>query len=130
MLAQLGAKSTTGGGARMAEDRLKAELWIKAQIRVCDRENIPATIARRGDPTGGAILVKVNRFDAGCRVYTQVRDRDANPAWLCATGADPVPEAEADAYIQRQVQRDYDLWVLEIEDPKARYTLRERVIEN
>ena len=113
----------------MAEDKLKAEFWIKAQIRVCDRENIAATIARRGDPTGGAILVKVNRFAAGCRVYTQVRDRDANPAWLCATGAEPVPEAEADAYIQRQIQRDYDLWVLEIEDPKARYVLRERIIE-
>ncbi len=113
----------------MAEDRLKAELWIKAQIRVCDRENIPATIVRRGDPTGGAILIKVNRFDAGCRVYTQVRDQESNPAWLCATGANPVPEPDADAYIQRQIQRDYDLWVLEIEDPKGRYTLRERVIE-
>ncbi|MBI3516706.1 MAG: DUF1491 family protein [Proteobacteria bacterium] len=114
----------------MAEDRLKAELWLKAQIRLCDRDGIPATIVRRGDPTGGAILIKVNRYDAGCRVYTQVRDRDANPAWLCATGADPVAEADADAYIQRQVQRDYDLWVLEIEDPKARWALRERVIES
>jgi hypothetical protein len=114
----------------MAEDRLKAELWIKAQIRLCDRDGIPATIARRGDPTGGAILVKLNRLEAGCRVYTQVRDHDANPAWLCATGTDPVAETEADAYIQRQIQRDYDLWVLEIEDPKGRYALRERIVES
>ena len=114
----------------MAEDRLKAELWIKAQIRLCDRDGIAATIARRGDPTGGAILVKINRLESGCRVYTQVRDRDANPAWLCATGADPVAEREADAYIQRQIQRDYDLWVLEIDDPKGRYALRERIVEN
>jgi hypothetical protein len=113
----------------MTESRLKAELWIKAQIRICDRQSIPATIARRGDPTGGAILIKLNRFDAGCRVYTQVRDADYNPAWLCATGPEPVPEAEADAYIQRQIQRDYDLWVLEIEDPKARWQLTERIIE-
>jgi len=113
----------------MAEDRLKAELWIKAQIRLCDREGIAAAIVRRGDPTGGAILLKLNRLTAGCRVYTQVRDRDSNPAWLCATGPEPVPEAEADAYIERQVKRDYDLWVLEIEDPKARWVLRERTIE-
>ncbi len=113
----------------MAEDRLKAEFWIKAQIRVCDRENIAAAIARRGDPSGGAILIKLNRFAAGCRVYTQVRDRDANPAWLSATGPEPVPEAEADAYIQRQIQRDYDLWVLEIEDPKGRWVLHERIID-
>lgn len=113
----------------MAESKLKAELWIKAQIRICDRNSIPATITRRGDPTGGAILVKLNRFDAGCRVYTQVRDADYNPAWMCATGPEPVPEAEADAYVQRQIQRDYDLWVLEIEDPKARWELHERIIQ-
>jgi hypothetical protein len=113
----------------MAEGRLKAELWVKAQIRQCDIENIAATIVRRGDPTGGAILIKLNRFEAGCRVFTQVRDADYNPAWLSATGPEPVPEAEADAYIQRQIQRDYDLWVLEIEDPKARWQLRERIIE-
>jgi hypothetical protein len=114
----------------MAEDRLKAELWIKAHVRLCDINSIPATIVRRGDPTGGAILLKLNRLENGCRVYTQVRDGDANPAWLCATGPDPVAEAEADAYIRRQIERDYDLWVLEIEDPKARYTLHERVIES
>lgn len=113
----------------MAEDRLKAELWIKAQIRLCDKDGIPAAIVRRGDPTGGAILIKLNRLADGCRVYTQVRDADYNPAWLCATGAAAVPEAEADAYIQRQIQRDYDLWVLEIEDPKARWVLHERTIE-
>jgi hypothetical protein len=113
----------------MAEDRLKAELWIKAQIRLCDRDGIPATIVRRGDPTGGAILVKLNRHQAGCRVYSQVRDGDYNPAWLSATGPEPVPEPEADAYIERQIQRDYDLWVLEIEDPKARWRLNERIID-
>jgi hypothetical protein len=113
----------------MAEDRLKAELWIKAQIRLCDRDGIPATIVRRGDPTGGAVLIKLNRHEAGCRVYSQVRDADYNPAWLSATGPEPVPEADADAYIQRQVQRDYDIWVLEIEDPKGRWTLHERIID-
>jgi hypothetical protein len=128
MLVIRNAKST-GAGKHMAEDRLKAELWIKAQIRLCDKDSIPAAIVRRGDPTGGAILIKLNRLDAGCRVYTQVRDADYNPAWLCATGAAPVPEAEADAYIQRQIQRDYDLWVLEIEDPKGRWVLHERTIE-
>jgi hypothetical protein len=113
----------------MAEDRLKAELWVKAQLRQCDIDNITATVLRRGDPTGGAVLIKLNRFDAGCRVYAQVRDGDSNPAWLSATGRDPVPEVDADGYIQRQIKRDGDLWVIEVEDPKARYVLRERVID-
>ena len=36
--------------------------------------------------------------------------------WTPATGADPVPEVDADTYLQRQLDFDPDLWILEIED--------------
>ena len=39
-----------------------------------------------------------------------------------------MPEAEADAYIARQVTRDPDLWVLEIEDRKGTYKIDGKIV--
>lgn len=102
------------------EAKLRAKLFVQAQIRLCAADAIPATVVRKGDPDAGVVLVKVLRSRETCDVYTQARRGDGTLGWLRATGAQPVSEADADAYIARQIDRDYDLWVLEIEDPKGR----------
>jgi hypothetical protein len=107
---------------------LTTGLWVMAQVRLCDRAFMPATVVRRGDPDAGTVLLKLNRFEAGVVVYTQASSMDDAPAWSRGTGPTPVTEAEADAYIARQVQRDPDVWVLEIEDRKSQYKLDGRVV--
>jgi hypothetical protein len=107
---------------------LNTGLWVSAQVRLCDRAFIPATVVRRGDPDAGTVLVKLNRFEAGVTVYTQASTLDDEPAWSRGTGPTPVAEADADAYIARQVARDPDLWVLEIEDRKGTYKLDVKVV--
>ena len=97
------------------EDRLPTELWVKAHIRRCNAEAIPAVVVRRGDATGGTLLLKLVQFGIGCRVLSQVRDLEGRLGWLSALGEAPVAEADADAYIARAVARDPDLWVVEIE---------------
>lgn len=101
---------------------LTTSLWVSAQIRLCDRRMIPAVVVRRGDPDAGTVLVKVNRFDAGVTVFTQTSTIDGEQGWARGTGPMPVPEPEADAYIARQVGRDPDVWVVEIEDRKAEWS--------
>ena len=101
---------------------LTTSLWVSAQIRLCDRRMIPAVVVRRGDPDAGTVLVKLNRFEAGVTVLIQTSTLDGEQGWAKGTGAQPVKEPEADAYIARQVGRDPDVWVVEIEDRRGEWT--------
>ena len=107
---------------------LTTGLWVSAQVRLCDIAFIPATIVRRGDPDAGTVLLKLNRFEEGVTVYTQATSMTDEPAWTRGTGPTPVSEAEADAYIERQVKYDPDVWVLEIEDRRGQYKLDGKVV--
>src|SRR3990167_5081692 len=107
---------------------LTTGLWVSAQVRLCDRAFIPATVVRRGDPDAGTVLLKINSFEDGVTVFTQASTLAGEPAWSRGTGPQPVTEPEADAYIARQVARDPDLWVLEIEDRRSVYKLDGKVV--
>src|SRR3546814_9847257 len=79
---------------------------------------IPATVARRGYPDAWAIYLKINLGSrAGCTVLAPTRDYERERTWWRpATGEQPVPEADADAYIERECRIDPDLWVLRSEE--------------
>lgn len=112
----------------MADARLKAEIWIMAHVRRCSIDGIPAMVVRKGDARGGNLVLKVNQLDLGCRVLSQTTDLDGNLAWIGAFKGEAVDEAEADAYIQRAIARDPDLWVVEIEDRQGRHPFEGEVI--
>tara|TARA_R100000005_G_scaffold52003_1_gene25306 strand:- start:18643 stop:18981 length:339 start_codon:yes stop_codon:yes gene_type:complete len=110
------------------QPRLKAEIWIKAHIRKCATFNVPAVVVRRGDETAGSILIKINRLGPGCMVLSPTTNFDDGARmWLKGTGPDWVEETDADAYIERRVKNDPDLWVLEIEDREGRAFLEEKI---
>jgi hypothetical protein len=107
---------------------LTTGLWVSAQVRICDRAFIPATVARRGDPDAGTVLLKLNRFEHGVTVFAQTNGSGDEPTWSRGTGPVPVSEAEADAYIERQVKYDPDVWVLEIEDRRGQYKMDGKIV--
>ncbi|HXY99765.1 MAG TPA: DUF1491 family protein [Stellaceae bacterium] len=110
------------------EPRLKTRIQVMAAVRQCAVRAIPIVIARRGDEDAGTILIKLNRLEHGFTVLAQTRLPQGDLAWLRATGEAAVDEATADAYIARQVQRDPDLWVVEIEDREGRPIFSGRVL--
>jgi hypothetical protein len=103
------------------EARLKTGLWVRALIRRCDIAAVAVAVTARGDADAGAVLLKFSNRAGGCAVLAQARNPRGELVWMRATGAEPVSDADADAYIARQRRRDPDLWVIEIEtaDPAA-----------
>lgn len=110
------------------EPRLKTEIVVQAALRTSSLNAIPMMVVRRGDSDAGAILLKINRLDLGCIVLAQTRTPQGELAWLRATGDEPVEEAVADAYIARQVSRDPDIWVIEVEDRAGRPIFDGRIL--
>ncbi len=104
-------------------DRLKAGLWVQSQLRLCDIRFISAMVIKKGDPDAGSVLLKLNRFEEGCAAFVTVTTMDGERGWMHGLKEGFVPEGQCDAYIQRQMERDPDLWVLEIEDLKNQYEL-------
>ncbi len=104
----------------MTDERLPTDVWVMAHVRRCNDEGIPAMVVRKGEAKGGTLVLKINQFAEGCRVFSQARDIDGNLGWLAAFKGALVPEAEADDYVTRAAARDPDLWIVEIEDRAGR----------
>jgi hypothetical protein len=110
-------------------DRLPTHLWVMAEVRRCGSEGIPVVVARRGERTGGMVLLRVNRLEAGSLLLNEARDIEGGRlGWMAALQGRLVPDAEAQSYIDRAVKRDPDLWVVEIEDRLGRNPFEGRTL--
>lgn len=107
----------------MSDGRLATEIWVAALLRRWNNEGFPAVLLRRGDPQGGTVILRVAAGDGTCRILSQTRDPDGAVAWIAALNGLAAAEADADAYVERSVHRDPDLWVVEVEDRKGKWLL-------
>ncbi len=103
----------------MNEGRLATDLYVSAHIRLAAREGIPITVVRRGDPSSGSLILKVNLLNGTARVLIEARFDDAR-VWTPALQGNPLLEHDADDYLSRQAEIDPDAWLIEIEDKQGR----------
>jgi hypothetical protein len=107
--------------------RLKSELWVKAYLRRCRLEGADALLVRRGDADAGAIYIKVCRLDGTGLLFGPApagldearEDRRWQPCLKGETAAEP----DIDAYLERQVRFDSDIWIVAVEDRAGRHFL-------
>ncbi len=104
------------GSLTAMEARVKAGIWVSMALRLANISGRSGAVLRKGDPDSGGILC-VLRGREGLVVLTQVRDAEGRLAWMRGSGTAPVDEQTADAYVERQVRRDPDLWVVEFDAP-------------
>jgi len=109
----------------MIEPRLKTTIWVAALIRRAELSGASAFVARKGEPDAGAVIVKIALLNGTARVWSSSYGRDGGRRWVRATGAEVVPDGDAEAYVARARSRDADLWVIEIEDRAGRDFLTE-----
>lgn len=107
--------------------RLKAEFWIKAYLRTCQRQGAFGAIVAHGDDDAGAVYIKINRLDGSAMLFGPApAGFDASNddrAFVAMSGDGFKPEAEVDAIVARQRDFDSDLWLVEIEDRQGRHFL-------
>lgn len=101
--------------------RLASGLWVQAYLMRLQAEGIMAVIVRRGDPTAGAICIKLCRMDGCATAFTRTFDlmTDTRRWEVMEEG----PESEIDAMLARQANRDRDLWIVAVDDPAGRHML-------
>jgi len=107
--------------------RLKSAIWVAAYLRRCNVEGVFAAVRRRGAEEAGAIFIKINRLDGTASLYgpaPQSAFDDARPSDRIFTavlgGTTPVPDADIEARLTREIRYDPDVWIIEAEDRAGR----------
>jgi len=105
---------------------LSTDIWVGALIRRVAQEGAFATVARKGDTRAGAVLIKTcDRRSGVVRLFAEAFGGDGERVWMEPVAS--VEEAALDAYVERALRVDPDLWVVEIEDADGARFLTERV---
>src|ERR1700677_4157613 len=106
--------------------RLKSALWVAAYLRRCQVEGVYGVVRRRGAEEAGAVFVRICRLDGTSDLYGPApqsavetglgADRSFTPSFA----KQPVPDADIEACLAREVKFDSDVWIVEVEEPSGR----------
>jgi hypothetical protein len=105
---------------------IHTDIWVAALVRRVERAGAYATVVRKGDARGGAVLVKgLDRRAGVATLFAQATGVGGEQIWMRPIR--PGDEAGIDDHIARAARIDPDLWVVEVEDADVARFLTEPV---
>ncbi len=107
--------------------RLKAGIYVQALVRRVFANTAAAFVARHGDDDAGDIFIRVNCLNGHSGLLVRFTGLDGECSWRVLT-TPHTPDADVDALLQREIKRDPDLWVVEIENRDGHHFLEEKII--
>lgn len=110
------------------DDRLPTGLWLDAQLRAMAQRGLAYTVVNKGAYASGTVMVKIYAPHEGCLLYQQQRDINGHMGWMALFKGLLTPEGEVDSFIARAVDRDPDLWVIEVEDKEKQNPFEEKLL--
>jgi hypothetical protein len=99
----------------MTAPRLPTDLWLSAQLKILSDRGVYYYIPHKGAEYSGAVLLKLNFKAQEFKLLSRHVDDKGEIGWLVVLKDEWVAESDADTYINRAIDRDPDLWVIEIE---------------
>ena len=104
----------------MSGSRLPAKLEITGLARRIETEGGFATILRRGDPQGGALLLMVSSRGRHVACLERILGMSGEYEWRATGPGESAESAEVAAFLAKRARFDPDLWAMELDiaDPE------------
>ncbi len=106
--------------------RLKSGIWVSALLRRAQAEGAFATVLRKGDEQAGITLIIIRNGES-LSLYAPERDFSGDRLWWRSDMAD---QTELDSRLNRRVDEDPDIWIVEIETTANPETLIEEPVRS
>ena len=96
--------------------RLRTDIWVSAYLRTQAVQNAFATLRRRGAAEAGAVFVVLDCLDGRCALFAPgPSNDDLERRFVRAHKTEWTDPAEVSARLAREVSRDPDIWIVDVE---------------
>lgn len=95
--------------------RLPSHLLVSALLRRVEGAGGFATVIRKGDASGGVILVQLLQHGTHLALLERITDLDDRQTLVPCGPSQPKQDIEIQDYIEKRRRADPDLWLIELD---------------